>query len=108
MLGRGKEETLPNTCPLMFSVPDIAVVAVLALLLFGPDKLPGMMRTAGRFMREVQNTSQAFVTEMERAADVQDQQKRTMQPVVPVAAAPVAASAPSAPVTPPTTDATIE
>ena len=56
----------------MFSVPDIMVVSVLALLLFGPDQLPKMMRQAGRLMREVQSTSQAFVAEMERAADVND------------------------------------
>lgn len=56
----------------MFSVPDILVVSVLALLLFGPDRLPKMMRQAGRFMREVQNTSHSFVAEMERAADVAD------------------------------------
>jgi TatA/E family protein of Tat protein translocase len=53
----------------MFSVPDVLVVSVLALLLFGPDRLPSLMRQAGRFMREVQSTSQAFVAEMERAAD---------------------------------------
>jgi TatA/E family protein of Tat protein translocase len=53
----------------MFSVPDILVVSVLALLLFGPDRLPKIMRQAGRFMREVQNTSHSFVAEMERAAD---------------------------------------
>ena len=53
----------------MFSIPDILVVSVLALLLFGPERLPKVMRQAGRFMRDVQNTSQAFVAEMERAAD---------------------------------------
>lgn len=53
----------------MFSVPDVLVVSVLALMLFGPDRLPKVMRQAGRFMREVQNTSHAFVAEMERAAD---------------------------------------
>jgi TatA/E family protein of Tat protein translocase len=53
----------------MFSVPDILVVSVLALLLFGPDRLPKLMRQAGRFMREVQNTSHSFIAEMERAAD---------------------------------------
>ena len=57
----------------MFSVPDILVVSVLALLLFGPDRLPGIMRQAGRFMREVQNTSHSFVAEMERAADVSEE-----------------------------------
>lgn len=56
----------------MFSVPDILVISVLALLLFGPDRLPKMMRQAGRLMREVQNTSQSFVAEMERAADVSE------------------------------------
>ncbi len=65
----------------MFSVPDIMVVSVLALLLFGPDKLPQMMRQAGRVMREVQNTSQSFIAEMERAADVNEQHQQ--QPVVP-------------------------
>jgi TatA/E family protein of Tat protein translocase len=57
----------------MFSVPDILVVSVLALLLFGPDRLPKLMRQAGRFMREVQNTSHGFISEMERAADFADQ-----------------------------------
>jgi sec-independent protein translocase protein TatA len=56
----------------MFSVPDIAVIGALALLLFGPDRLPGIMRQAGRFMREIQNTSQSFVAEMERAADAKE------------------------------------
>ncbi|MGC1381367.1 MAG: twin-arginine translocase TatA/TatE family subunit [Candidatus Baltobacteraceae bacterium] len=54
----------------MFSVPDVLVVSILALLLFGPDRLPKMMRQAGRFMRDVQNTSHSFVAEMERAADM--------------------------------------
>jgi TatA/E family protein of Tat protein translocase len=56
----------------MFSVPDILVVSVLALLLFGPERLPKIMRQAGRFMRDVQNTSHSFIAEMERAADVPD------------------------------------
>lgn len=71
----------------MFSVPDILVVSVLALLLFGPDRLPGIMRQAGRFMREIQNTSQSFVAEMERAADVSEAPRA----VEPSAAEPLAA-----------------
>jgi len=70
----------------VFSVPDILVVSVLALLLFGPDRLPAIMRQAGRFMREVQNTSQSFVAEMERAAEVAEAHP---------------APAPAAPATPP-------
>jgi len=45
---------------------------VLALLVFGEERLPKIMRQAGRVMREVQNTSQGFIREMERAADVSD------------------------------------
>jgi TatA/E family protein of Tat protein translocase len=56
----------------MFSVPDVLVVSMLALLLFGPDRLPKIMRQAGRFMREVQQTSQSFIAEMERAADAHE------------------------------------
>ena len=56
----------------MLSLPDMAILGVLALLVFGEQKLPGIMRQAGRIMREVQNTSQSFVREMERAADLNE------------------------------------
>ena len=56
----------------MLSIPDMAILGVLALLVFGEKKLPGVMRQAGRVMREVQNTSQSFLREMDRAADVSE------------------------------------
>lgn len=31
---------------------EVALIALLALFLFGPDKLPQMARTVGKFMRE--------------------------------------------------------
>jgi sec-independent protein translocase protein TatB len=31
---------------------EFMIIAVLALLLFGPDKLPDFARTIGRFMRD--------------------------------------------------------
>jgi Sec-independent protein translocase protein TatA len=64
------------------------VVSVLALLLFGPDKLPGMMRQAGRMMREVQNTSHSFIAEMERAADVDQHPMPPPMPPTPPTAHP--------------------
>jgi len=83
----------------MFSVPDILVVSVLALLLFGPDRLPSMMRQAGRFMREVQNTSHSFISEMERAADVAETPAPIVPPLAeePLEEAPAEASAEPAP-----------
>jgi TatA/E family protein of Tat protein translocase len=56
----------------MLSVPDLMVVSVVALLLFGPERLPKVMRQAGRFMRDLQNTSHSFIAEMERAADTSE------------------------------------
>lgn len=61
----------------MFSIPDILVVSILALLLFGPERLPKVMRQAGRFVREVQSTSQSFIAEMERAAEISESAKST-------------------------------
>ena len=54
----------------MFSIPDIGLLGVIALLVFGPEQLPKIMRQVGRVTREVQSTSQSFIREMERAADV--------------------------------------
>ena len=53
----------------MISVPDMAIIGALALMLFGPDQLPKVARKVGHVMRDVQNTSQSFIREMERAAD---------------------------------------
>ena len=53
----------------MLSMTEIAILGVGALLLFGPERLPGVMRKVGHVVRDVQNTSQSFIREMERAAD---------------------------------------
>jgi Sec-independent protein translocase protein TatA len=53
----------------MFSVADMAVAGAVALILFGPDQLPKVARKAGQLVRDVQNTSQSFIRELERAAD---------------------------------------
>ena len=56
----------------MLSIPDMAILGAAALLFFGPEQLPRVARKAGNVMREIQNTSQSFIREMERAADIQD------------------------------------
>ena len=53
----------------MFSIADMAVAGAVALILFGPDQLPKVARKAGQLVRDVQNTSQSFIRELERAAD---------------------------------------
>jgi len=67
-VGRGREENLR-----MLSIPDMAVIGTVALLVFGPDQLPKVARKAGQVMRDLQNTSQSFIREMERAADADEE-----------------------------------
>lgn len=46
----------------------MAAIFVIALLLFGPDQLPKVARQLGEAMRHMQNTTQTFMLEMDRAA----------------------------------------
>lgn len=57
---------------------DMAAIFVIALLLFGPDQLPKVARQLGDVMRHMQNTTQSFMLEMDRAAHESD-----FRPVVP-------------------------
>jgi Sec-independent protein translocase protein TatA len=56
----------------LLSPLDLMVVFAAALLFFGPDQLPQVARKVGRITRDIQNTSQAFLREMERAADLSE------------------------------------
>ena len=55
----------------MLSIPDMALLGAAALMFFGPEQLPKVARKVGLLVRDVQNTSQSFIREMERAADDQ-------------------------------------
>jgi sec-independent protein translocase protein TatA len=44
----------------MPGTPELLVIAVLVLLLFGPDKLPELARQVGRAMREVRKITDDF------------------------------------------------
>jgi sec-independent protein translocase protein TatA len=78
----------------MLSIPDMAIAAAAALLLFGPEQLPRVARKAGQVVRDIQNTSQSFIREMERAADA-------AEPVKPPAETSLAPVSEPHPATPP-------
>jgi Sec-independent protein translocase protein TatA len=61
----------------LLSPLDLMVVFAAALLFFGPDQLPQVARKVGRVTRDIQNTSQAFLREMERAADLSELTRAT-------------------------------
>jgi sec-independent protein translocase protein TatB len=81
----------------MPSLGDSAVIFILALLLFGPKKLPELARQLGKLMGEFRRASNEFRMQMEdelRMAEQADQQKK------------IAAMEAAAPVTPAITDGT--
>jgi Sec-independent protein translocase protein TatA len=56
------------------------VIGAAALIFFGPDQLPKVARRAGSVVRDLQNTSQSFIREMERAADDAERRERLSEP----------------------------
>ena len=79
----------------MPSFQDSALIFVLALILFGPKKLPELARQLGKLMGEFRRASNEFRMQMEdelRMAEQADQQKK------------IAAMEAAAPVTPAITD----
>jgi len=49
--------------------PELLGIAIIALLLFGPQKLPEMARTAGRVLRELKKMSSDFTDELKLDLD---------------------------------------
>jgi sec-independent protein translocase protein TatB len=85
----------------MLSIPHLIVVFVIALVVFGPQKLPELARTLGKLMAEFRKASwdfkNAFEEEMrdlERQAAVAERRK-----IAEAAAASAVAAAPAEPAT---------
>jgi sec-independent protein translocase protein TatB len=60
----------------MLSLPHLVIVFIVALVVFGPEKLPELARTAGKFMAEFRRMSGEFkstfeghMRDLEREAD---------------------------------------
>lgn len=53
----------------MFNVggPELIVIALVALIVLGPDKLPGALRQAGQFIGELRKISNSFQIDLRTA-----------------------------------------
>lgn len=51
------------------SGPDLVIIFVVALLIFGPKKLPEIGRQIGQGLREFKKASQSLMDEIEHAGD---------------------------------------
>lgn len=71
---------------------DSAVIVLLALILFGPKRLPVLARQLGRLMADFRRASNEFRTQMEEELRISEQADRQKQ---------IAAIEAAAPVTPP-------
>lgn len=54
------------------SFGELAMVAVVALLVLGPERLPGAARTAGALLRRLRNGWQGVRSEIERELAAED------------------------------------
>jgi sec-independent protein translocase protein TatB len=62
--------------------PEIGLILVVGLLLFGPDKLPGMARQAGQFVRTVRQMADNAKNDLgrEMGQDFSDLNLRDLDP----------------------------
>ncbi|HEY4382286.1 MAG TPA: twin-arginine translocase TatA/TatE family subunit [Acidobacteriaceae bacterium] len=77
----------------MPSFQDSAVLVILALLLFGPKKLPVLARQLGKLMADFRRASNEFRTQMEEELRISEQADRQKQIAALEASAPSTAAA---------------
>jgi sec-independent protein translocase protein TatA len=85
-------------------VPEMLMIFFVALIVFGPRKLPELGRTLGKALGEFKKATDELKTTIEREVQI-DEQKRLIAQVVQIPPAgvvvsrgePVAAAAPAAP-----------
>jgi sec-independent protein translocase protein TatB len=78
----------------MPSFQDSIVLFILALLLFGPKRLPVLARELGKWIGEFRRASNEFKSQMEEELRLSEQADRTKQIAAMEAAAPVAPALP--------------
>src|SRR6202041_2749790 len=73
----------------MPSLQDSAIIFILALLLFGPKKLPVLARELGKWVGEFRRASNEFKMQMEEELRLSEQADRQKQIAAMEAAAPI-------------------
>ncbi len=69
-------------------LPEMAVIAVIGLLIFGPKKLPELGRSLGKTLKAFQSASQEFSNVVMAEANAVETPVSTTRPITSVAVAP--------------------
>lgn len=64
-------------------LPEMAVIMVVALLIFGPKKLPEIARSLGKSIRSFQDASNEFQSEFKKEAQQMEEAVRTKAEIEP-------------------------
>ena len=77
------------------SFTEVVIIAILALVLLGPEQLPGAARTAGKWMRELRRATEDLKDQIETEIYVDERRVRpSLVPPVPAAQVPPPAAPP--------------
>ena len=70
-------------------MPELIIIFVIALIIFGPRKLPELGRSLGKSLAEFKRASNELKSTLEEEIRIEEQQQRA-EPVKPVVPAPTA------------------
>ncbi|HUR35221.1 MAG TPA: TatA/E family twin arginine-targeting protein translocase [Vicinamibacterales bacterium] len=81
-------------------MPELIIIFVIALIIFGPRKLPELGRSLGKSLAEFKRASNELKSTLEEEIRIEEQQQRTAEAVKPaMPAQPVAVHPDPAPAT---------
>jgi sec-independent protein translocase protein TatA len=72
-------------------MPELIIIFVIALIIFGPRKLPELGRSLGKSLAEFKKASNELRNTLEEEIRIEEQKETVKQPAAP---APVSATAP--------------
>jgi sec-independent protein translocase protein TatA len=78
-------------------MPELIIIFVIALIIFGPKKLPELGRSLGRSLNEFKRASNELKNTLEEEVRIEEQREKTVTEKVvtpPVVAPPVVVAAP--------------